>query len=94
MFKDPLSAALLILASTLSLLLIGSLIAIIASERFMTGGTAALTVILGTASTVFTALAGGAYFANYVKKAADEEGAIRAKEKKAETANARGGESQ
>lgn len=64
---------LLILACTLAFLLIASLGAVVFSERFMTGGTGPLTVILGTASTVLTAVAGGAYFARDVKRASEEE---------------------
>lgn len=83
MLRDPLSLVLLILASTLSVLLLGSLGAIIFSERFMMGATGPLTVILGTAATVFTTLAGGAYFANYVRKTVSDE-RDEAKEKNSE----------
>jgi hypothetical protein len=65
---------LIILACTLAFLLIASLGAVILSERFMTGGTGALGVILGTASTVLTAVAGGAYYARGVERSVKEEG--------------------
>lgn len=70
---ESLDKALIILACTLAFLLIGSLGAAILSERFMAGSTGVLTIILGTCSTVFTALAGGAYFARDMKKARDDE---------------------
>lgn len=68
-----LDRVLLILACTLAFLLIASLGAVVFSQRFMEGGTGALTVILGTASTVLTAVAGSVYFARDVKRAAREE---------------------